>query len=87
MKGKKTDGHQNRRKFLALGLLGGAGLVTQQASAMLPINPDEETVPMLTPDGKLVQVSKQVVDQMQERQKAGNKDILNWTTTQHKTNS
>lgn len=87
MKGKKADGPTNRRKFLALGLLGGAGLVTQQASAMLPIQPEEETVPMLTPDGKLVQVSKQVLAQMQERQKADNKDILNWTTTQHKTNS
>ena len=85
MKEKNADG-TNRRKFLALGLLGGAGLLSQKATAMIPVQQDEETVSMLTPDGKLVQVSKQVVDQMQERQKAGNKDILNWTTTQHKTN-
>ena len=86
MKEKNADG-THRRKFLALGLLGGAGLISQQASAMLPIKPDEETVPMLTADGKLVQVSKQVLDQMQERQKVGNKDILDWTTTQHDKNA
>ena len=86
MKGKKADGHPNRRKFLTLGLLGGAGLISQSASAMLPIQPEEETVPMLTPDGKLVQVPKQVFEQLQGRQKAANKDILNWTTTQHKSN-
>ena len=85
MKEKKADG-TNRRKFLALGLIGGAGLITQKVTAMVPVpQEEEETVPMLTPDGKLVQVSKQVLEQMQERQKVANKDILNWTTTQEKT--
>ena len=86
MKKKTSDGN-NRRKFLSLSLLGGAGLLSQKATAMLPIQEEEETVSMLTPDGKLVQVNKRIVDQMQERQKAGNKDILDWTTTQNKNNA
>ena len=86
MKKKTSDGN-NRRKFLSLSLLGGAGLLSQKATAMLPVQPEEETVSMLTPDGKLVKVNKRILDQMQERQKAGNKDILNWTTTQNKNNA
>jgi hypothetical protein len=85
MKKKSNDG-RSRRKFLSLSLLGGAGLLSQKATAMLPVQPEEETVPMLTPDGKLVQVNKHILDQMQERQKAANKDILDWTTTQTKNN-
>ncbi len=80
---KKPNGSSSRRKFLSLGLLGGAGLLTQSANAMIP-SEDDEKVSMLTPDGKLVEVSKKVLDQLQEKQKAGNRDILNWTTTQHK---
>ena len=86
MKKKTSDGN-NRRKFLSLSLLGGAGLLSQKATAMLPVQPEEETVSMLTPDGKLVKVNKRILDQMQERQKAGNKDILNWTTTHNKNNA
>jgi hypothetical protein len=81
---KKTSDSSNRRKFLTLGLLGGAGLLSQKASAMLPIEPEEEKVSMLTPDGKLVEVSKRVLDQVEDRKKAANKDILDWTTTQNK---
>ena len=84
---KKTNDGNNRRKFLSLSLLGGAGLLSQKASAMLPMQEEEETVSMLTPDGKLVQVNKRILDQAQERQKAGNKDILDWTTTQNKNNA
>ena len=84
MKKKSSDG-SNRRKFLSLSLLGGAGLIAQKASAMVPIQPEEETVSMLTPDGKLVQVNKHILDKSQDRQRAGNKDILDWTNTQTKT--
>ncbi|HEX5111611.1 MAG TPA: hypothetical protein VFV79_02110 [Saprospiraceae bacterium] len=75
---------KNRRKFLSLGLLGGAGLLSQNANAMLPIQEEEEKISMLTPDGKLVEVPKSVVDQMTNRKKAANQDILDWTTTQNK---
>lgn len=81
---KKTNDGNNRRKFLSLSLLGGAGLLSQKATAMLPIQPEEETVPMLTPDGKLVQVNKSILDQTQNRKQAGNKDILDWSSIQNK---
>jgi len=82
---KTSDTNSNRRKFLSLGLLGGAGLLSQKASAMLPIHPEEEKVSMLTPDGKLVEVPKQILDQINDRKKAANQDILNWTTAPNKT--
>lgn len=81
---KTSTSISNRRKFLSLGLLGGAGLLSQTASAMLPIQPEEEKVSMLTPDGKLVEVSKRVLDQIEDRKKAANADILDWTTAQPK---
>jgi len=82
---KITDSNSNRRKFLTLGLLGGAGLISAKASAMLPKEPEvEEKVSMLTPDGKLVEVSKRVLDQIEERKKAANADILDWTTAENK---
>ncbi|HXR80455.1 MAG TPA: hypothetical protein VN763_06030 [Saprospiraceae bacterium] len=82
---KKTSNSSNRRKFLSLGLLGGAGLLSQKATAMLPIEPEAEKIQMLTPDGKLVEVDKRVLDQVAEKKKAANTDILDWTTTQYKT--
>jgi hypothetical protein len=82
---KTSDNSSHRRKFLSLGLLGGAALITQKATAMIPTEPEEETIPMLTPEGKLVQVSKRVLQSTQEKQKAGNQEILNWMTTQNKT--
>ena len=82
---KKKSNHGNpRRKFLSMGLLGGAALITQNAAAMVSPESEEETVSMLTPDGKLVQVKKNVLESTTERQKAGNKDILDWRTTQNK---
>ena len=82
---KTSDTNSNRRKFLSLGLLGGAGLLSRKASAMLPVQPEEEKVSMLTPDGKLVEVPKQILDQINDRKKAANQDILNWTTAPNKT--
>jgi len=84
---EKTSNSKNRRKFLSLGLLGGAGLLSQKATAMMPIQAEEEKVPMLTPDGKLVEVPKSVLEQVEDRKKVVNQEILKWTTTQHKTNS
>ena len=81
---KTSNNGKNRRKFLSLGLLGGAGLLTQKASAMLPASPGDEKVSMLTPDGKLVEVPKHIMDQIADRKKAANQEILDWTTTQIK---
>jgi len=82
---KISDNSNNRRKFLSLGLLGGAGLLSQKAAAMMPIEPEAEKVKMLTPDGKLVEIDQRVLDQIAEKKKAVNSDILDWTTTQYKT--
>jgi hypothetical protein len=82
---KISDNSNNRRKFLSLGLLGGAGLLSQKAAAMMPIEPEAEKVKMLTPDGKLVEVDQRVLDQVAEKTKAANTDIFDWATTQYKT--
>ena len=78
----ESNAKRSRRKFLSWSLLGGAGLLAQPVAAMASGNEDEETVPMLTPDGQLVHVRKGVLDQTQDRKKAGNKDILHWTEAQ-----
>jgi len=85
MKQKSTD-MGSRRKFLSLGLLGGAGLLTQKVEAMTSLPEEEETVSMLTADGKLVQVSKKVLEQTKgvEKEKTRNEDILNWTDSLYK---
>jgi hypothetical protein len=78
-----TD-NRSRRRFLSLGLLSGAALLTQKAEAMTSITDDEEKVSMLTSDGKLVEVSKKVLEQTTSREKARNEDILKWTDTTKK---
>lgn len=85
MKQKSTD-TGSRRRFLSLGLLGGAGLLTQKVEAMTSVPEEEETVSMLTADGKLVQVSKKILEQTKgvERNKTRNEDILNWSDSQYK---
>jgi hypothetical protein len=75
----------SRRKFLSLGLMGGAGLLTQKVEAMAPVSQEGEKVTMLTADGKLVEVSKEILEQSTGREKARNQDILNWRDTAHKT--
>lgn len=41
-------------------------------------NAPQEKVKMLTPDGKLVEVDKAVLDQITAKKKATNEDIYNW---------
>jgi len=76
---KKTKEAGTRRRFLTLGLLGGAGLVTQPAQAMIPGAPEEDTVKMLTPDGRLVEVPKSAITAGNEKRKAGHQDLLDWS--------
>ena len=76
--------NSSRRKFLSFGLLSGAGLVTQKVEAMAPGLVDDEKVKMLTADGKLVEVSKSLIEQSSSREKAKNEDILNWSDTAKK---
>ena len=76
--------NSSRRKFLSFGLLSGAGLVTQKVEAMAPGLMDDEKVKMLTADGRLVEVSKSMIQQSSNGEKAKNKDILNWSDTAKK---
>ncbi len=76
---KKSEKH-NRRKFLSLGLLSGAALFAPIGKAESPqsVN-DEETVMLLTSDGKLVAVKKSLVQGAKSGSKVSNQEILNWT--------
>ena len=62
---KKPD-NKSRRNFFSLLLPG-----SEKAA-----NP--EMVKMLTPDGKLVEVEKAILDKAVNRMKASNKDIYEW---------
>lgn len=61
---KKHDG--NRRWFLSLFTQGGG----KQSGT--------DKVKMLTPDGKLVEVDRKVLDAAASRQKASNESIYEW---------
>ena len=46
-----------------------------------------EMVKMLTADGKLVEVSKEMLDQVKKNQRASNKEIYNWMNNPSKKNN
>ncbi len=67
---KTSNSISNRRKFLSLGLLGGAGLLSQKATAMLPLEPEEEKVLHADSRWKISECSKRVLgkgERSQER--------------------
>ncbi len=80
---KTPKTQSSRRKFLSLGLLTSASLITPAAAQGIE-SEDTETIKMLTPDGKLVEVKKSVVAKSENRSKARNEDILKWSTTANK---
>jgi hypothetical protein len=47
----------------------------------------KEMVKMLTPDGKLVEVEKEVLDAISKKQKASNKEIYDWMKNPSKDNN
>ena len=67
---KKTPA-RSRRSFLSLFLSG----KNETASSG---NSGKEKVKMLTADGKLVEVDRELLDQAVNRFKANKKDIFNW---------
>jgi hypothetical protein len=77
----KMKEKHNRRKFLSLGLLAGAAMLAPgvQAESLESNSGNEETVMLLTPDGKLVKVKKSVVQKAKSGTKASNQEILKWT--------
>jgi hypothetical protein len=77
---KEQQTKSSRRKFLSLGLLGGAALISTPANSQATDVSDDDTIQMLTPDGKLVKVSRKAIADSQHREKAKNEDILKWST-------
>ncbi len=73
--------NQSRRKFLSLGVLSGVALIAQQVQAepLKPTNEKEEMMQLLTPDGKLVEVKKTLIQKTTSGRKASNQEILTWT--------
>lgn len=67
----------SRRKFMALGLLAGAGMVTGDAMAKT-VTESGEKVKMLTRDGKLVEVDKTLLPQLSHKKHASKRDVLRW---------
>ena len=81
-------GKNSRRRFLSLSLLTGAGLIVNKVEAHIdPVldDPAGKKTKMLTPDGQLVEVDENVLTQAQQRKKATNQEILDWSTAHHKT--
>jgi hypothetical protein len=70
----------SRRKFLLLGLFENKVFTTEKSGVVKPSNEDDETIPMLTPDGKLVAINKALLGKA-KREKASNTDILNWSNS------
>ncbi|MEI9912345.1 MAG: hypothetical protein WDO71_23430 [Bacteroidota bacterium] len=81
MGNNKKPEDKSRRWFLSLILSGN----NDTSSAKSPDN--AEKVKMLTPDGKLVEVDKNILDKAIKNQKATNKEILNWMKNPSKENS
>ena len=80
----KKDGNvSSRRRFMSLSLLGGASLIAGPAQGQ---NTDfeGEAIPMLTPDGKLVKVKKEIVENAHSKTRVRNADILDWMETDKK---
>jgi cobalamin biosynthesis protein CbiD len=67
----------SRRDFLRKGLLAAAAATAAPLAAQA--EDSGETVKMLTPDGKLVEVNKAVLDKAKKK-KVTNQEILAWRT-------
>ena len=85
---EQEKGKNSRRRFLAISLLTGAGLIVNKVEAQadpLIDTPAGKKTKMLTPDGQLVEVDENVLALVQQGNKESNQEILDWSTAQHKT--
>jgi hypothetical protein len=78
--GNTNQKGKNRRSFLSFLLSG-----KDNRPGTKQDNP--EMVKMLTADGKLVEVSKAVLDEVTKKQKATNKDVYTWMNNPSKENN
>jgi len=76
--------NNNRRNFLkALVSTGAAAGVASQAPALFQ-SQSEEKIKMLTPDGKLVEVNKSVIEKNLSVRKATDQEVFDWMDPKHK---
>jgi hypothetical protein len=92
-KEKKEIPDSGRRGFLKFGLLAagltavGTGLPDVLSDNEKKTSADEgPTVKMLTPDGKMVEVSKAMLDKLSKNKKASKKEIYDWMNNPSKDN-
>ena len=76
---------RNRRSFINSILATGtaAGLITPLGTN--PKSNSETKIKMLTPDGKLVEVNKSVIEKATGSKKATGKEVFEWMDQKHKT--
>lgn len=72
MEDNKKSTARSRRWFLTGGLMG---------------TKKKEMVKMLTPDGKLIEIEKDVLDKFSKKQKSTNKEIYDWMKNPSKENN
>ena len=72
MEDNKKSTARSRRWFLTGGLLG---------------KEKKEMIKMLTPDGKLVEIEKDVLDKVSKKQKSTNREIYDWMNNPSKENN
>ncbi|HEX5152974.1 MAG TPA: twin-arginine translocation signal domain-containing protein [Parafilimonas sp.] len=73
--------NKNRRNFLKA--LVSSGAVAGLATPVI-LQEKEEKVKMLTPDGKLVEVNKSVIEKNAGVKKATDKEVFDWMDPKHK---
>ena len=75
--------NKNRRNFLKAVITSGAA--AGLAAPLSMIHPGkEEKIKMLTPDGKLVEVNKSVMEKNAGVRKATDQEVFDWMDPKHK---
>ena len=74
----------SRKRFLLWSVVA-LGSATVLRFIKRPKTTKTETVKMLTPDGKLVEVDKSVIEKATGLKKASGKEVFEWMDQKHKT--
>ena len=69
---------KSRREFLFNSFSSDTKLNSKLGSSSPDDDAKKEKIKLLSPDGKLVEVSSQILDQCKRTSKARNKDIFKW---------
>lgn len=80
MGNNKKSEDRSRRSFISLFLSGNSNSPAKETGK-------PEMVKMLTAEGKLVEVEKNIVDKASKKQKSTNKEIFHWMKNPSKDNS